>query len=123
MVSGVTENVVKLGLSLIAEEWELYDQILRDRKDLLPGWQIVRCDQVSKLTLLGEVTYYKTYFHNPKTGERCYCRFVKVIYWKALIVLLLVEVALIIAKIAKGLSILTSSEVNSYDDDCFYKQK
>lgn len=72
MVSGVTENVVKLGLSLIAEEWELYDQILRDRKDLRPGWQIIRRDQVSKLTSLGEVTYHKTYFHNPKTGERCY---------------------------------------------------
>jgi len=72
MVVGVTENVVKLGLSMIAEEWEFYDQLLRDRKDLRPKWQIVRRNRVSKLTSLGEVVYHKTYFHNSVTGERCY---------------------------------------------------
>lgn len=29
-------------------------------------------DKVSKLTSIGEVTYKKTYFYNPQTGERCY---------------------------------------------------
>lgn len=33
---------------------------------------MVRRDEVTKLTSLGEVTYKKTYFHNPQTGERCY---------------------------------------------------
>ncbi len=72
MVHGVTDSVVNLGLSLIAEEWEWYDQVLRDRKDMRPGWQIIRRDRVSKLTSLGEVVYEKTYFKNVKTGERCY---------------------------------------------------
>ena len=72
MVQGVTDSVIELGLSMIAEEWEFYDSLLRDRKELRPGWQVVRRDLVSKLTSLGEVRYKKTYFHNPQTGERCY---------------------------------------------------
>ena len=72
MVQGVTDRVMELGLSMIAEEWESYDTLLHDRKDLRPGWQVVRRDEVKKLTSLGEVRYKKTYFHNPQTGERCY---------------------------------------------------
>lgn len=72
MVSGVSDSVLKFGRSIIAEEWEFCDQLLYDRKDLRPGWHVIRRDTVSKLTSLGEVTYQKTYFRNPKTGERCY---------------------------------------------------
>lgn len=72
MVRGVTDSVIELGLSMIAEEWESYDTLLHDRKDLRPGWQVVRRDEVKKLTSLGEVRYKKTYFRNPQTGERCY---------------------------------------------------
>ena len=72
MVYGVTDSVVRLGLSMIAEEWEFYDTLLHDRKDLRPGWHVVRRDEVAKLTSLGEVRYKKTYFHNKETGERCY---------------------------------------------------
>lgn len=72
MVYGVTDSVIRLGLSMIAEEWEFYDTLLHDRKELRPGWHVIRRDEVSKLTSLGEVKYKKTYFHNPKTGERCY---------------------------------------------------
>lgn len=72
MVQGVTASVIELGLSMITEEWEFYDTLLHDRKDLRPGWQVIRRDEVTKLTSLGEVRYKKTYFHNPQTGERCY---------------------------------------------------
>lgn len=72
MVQGVTKGVVDLGLSMIAEEWEFYDELLWKRKDLRPGWQVVRRDRCSKITSLGEVVYTKTYFYNPKTGVRCY---------------------------------------------------
>lgn len=72
MVKGVTDSVIELGLSMIAEEWEFYDTLLHDRKELRPGWQVIRRDEVTKLTSLGEVTYKKTYFHDPRTGERCY---------------------------------------------------
>lgn len=68
----MTDSVIGLGLTMIAEEWEFYDTLLHDRKELRPGWQVVRRDEVSKLTSLGEVTYKKIYFYNPQTGERCY---------------------------------------------------
>ena len=29
MVQGVTDSVIELGLSMIAEEWEFYDSLLR----------------------------------------------------------------------------------------------
>ena len=69
MVYGVTEEVTKLGCSMIAEEWESYDELLRNRKDLRKGWYIVRRDETSLLTSLGEVVYHKTLFKNTKSGE------------------------------------------------------
>lgn len=69
MVQGVTKGVVDLGLSIIAEEWESYDEILRERKELRPQWYIVRRDKTTLLTGLGSVTYHKTLFKNKFTGE------------------------------------------------------
>ena len=72
MVYGVTDEVTRLGCSMIAEEWESYDELLRERKDLRRGWYIVRRDETSLLTSLGEVVYHKTLFKNIATGEACY---------------------------------------------------
>lgn len=72
MVYGVTAEVTKLGCNIIAEEWESYDELLRTRRDLRPGWYIVRRDETSLLTSLGEVVYHKTLFKNTTTGESCY---------------------------------------------------
>lgn len=72
MVYGVTDEVTQLGCSMIAEEWDSYDELLRKRKDLRRGWYIVRRDETFLLTSLGEVTYHKTLFKNVTTGESCY---------------------------------------------------
>ena len=72
MVYGVTAEVTKLGCNIIAEEWESYDELLRTRRDLRPGRYIVRRDETSLLTSLGEVVYHKTLFKNTTTGESCY---------------------------------------------------
>ncbi len=72
MVYGVTEEVTKLGCSMIAEEWESYDELLRQRKDLRKGWHIVRKDETMITTSLGDVTYSRTLFKNTKTGVSCY---------------------------------------------------
>lgn len=40
MVQGVTKEVTRLGLSIIEEELESYDQLLRERQDLRKGWYI-----------------------------------------------------------------------------------
>lgn len=72
MVYGVTEEITKLGCSMIAEEWESYDEILCKRKDLRRGWYIVRKDETMITTSLGDVTYRRTLFKNTKTGASCY---------------------------------------------------
>lgn len=72
MVQGVTKEVTRLGLSIIEEELESYDQLLRERQDLRKGWYIERRDETKLLTSLGEIQYHKTYFHNRETGEYCY---------------------------------------------------
>lgn len=72
MVQGVTKGVVDFGLSIIAEEWENYDELLRTRKELRPEWYIVRRDETTLLTSLGCVTYHKTLFKNKFTGEHEY---------------------------------------------------
>ena len=72
MVSGVRDEVVRLGVSIIAEEWESYDRLLRKRKDLRQGWQIVKMDTVTRTTSLGDVTYSRTLFRNKATGVSCY---------------------------------------------------
>ena len=63
------KEVTKLGLSLIEEELESYDELLRNRQDLRKGWYIERCDETKLLTSLGEICYSRTYFHNKETGE------------------------------------------------------
>ena len=72
LVQGVTKAVTDLGLSMIAEEWESYDELLRERKDLRAGWYIVRRDETTLLTSLGSVAYHKTLFQNRQTGEHEY---------------------------------------------------
>ena len=69
MVQGVTKAVTDLGFSMIAEEWESYDELLRKRKALRPDWHIVKRDETTLLTSLGSVTYHKTLFKNKHTGE------------------------------------------------------
>lgn len=72
MVKGVTENVVNLGLSIIAEELENYDEWLRKSSKRKEEWQIIKRDETTLLTSLGNVTYKKTLFINKKTGKREY---------------------------------------------------
>lgn len=72
MVYGVTEQVTKLGLSLIAEEVESYDELLRKRKDVRKGWYIARRDETTLTTSLGDVVYQKTLFKHKETGAYSY---------------------------------------------------
>lgn len=72
MIQGVTKGVTELGLSIIAEEWESYDELLRKRKDVRVGGHIVRKDETTLLTSLGTVTYHKTLFRNKETGRHEY---------------------------------------------------
>ena len=72
MVKGVTDEVVGRGIAMIAEEWEAYDDLLRKRRDLRPGWYIVKRDAVTRTTSLGDVTYKRTLFKYTGSGVSCY---------------------------------------------------
>ena len=72
MVYGVTEEMIRLGTSIIAEEWEYYDGLLHDNPALRPDWYVIRKDEITRTTSLGDVRYKRTYFKNIKTGERSY---------------------------------------------------
>ncbi len=72
MICGVRDVVLKLGRDIIKEEWESYDEILRNRKDLRKGWYIVREDEITRTTSLGDITYNRTLFKNKETGIRAY---------------------------------------------------
>ena len=72
MVYGVKNTVIQLGLDMIAEELESYDEYLRKHKQARLDWQIVRRDTTTLLTSLGSVTYQKTLFKNKETGKSEY---------------------------------------------------
>ena len=68
MINGVKDVVLKLGRDIIKEEWESYDEFMRKRKDLRKGWYIVKQDEVTRITSLGNITYNRTLFINTETG-------------------------------------------------------
>lgn len=72
MIYGVTEEIHKLGRNIIKEEWESYDELLRKRKDIRKNWNIVKKDDITRTTSLGDITYSRTLFVNKITGERTY---------------------------------------------------
>ena len=72
MVYGVKDSVIRLGLDMIVEELETYDEYLCKNKHARINWQIVRKDTTTLLTSLGSITYKKTLFKNKLTGKSEY---------------------------------------------------
>ena len=72
MIDGVKDEVHKLGRDMIREEWESYDDILRQHRELRKDWSIIKKDEVTRKTTLGGITYSRTLFINKKTGCRTY---------------------------------------------------
>lgn len=67
------DEFLRMGLDFISQTLNTCDEMLREsavRK--AKGWQIVRKDNKSMTTSLGNVTFQKTLFRNKKTGEGCY---------------------------------------------------
>ena len=71
-VAGITSVMIDFGISLIAEEWNSIDDLLHERKNLRSEWYVVRIDETTLGTSLGEVRYHKTLFRNKFTGEYKY---------------------------------------------------
>jgi hypothetical protein len=71
-VSGVTEVVLQLGLDILSETFGDMDECLRDSGLRKRHWHIVKRDETTLLTSLGNITYKKTLFQQKETKERCY---------------------------------------------------
>lgn len=72
LIQGITDCVLELGTSMIAEELEQYDTFLCKNKSCRSNWYIVKKDKTTLLTSLGVVSYIKTLFRHSKTGEYAY---------------------------------------------------
>lgn len=71
-IYGITENIINLGLSIISETLEEMDEELRNSSFRKKKWSIVKKDETTLLTSMGNVTYKKTLFINKESGERSY---------------------------------------------------
>ena len=72
MIEGVTREIVQLGLNMVAEELEYYDEQLRKNRYMRSDWHIAKRDESSLITTLGTLRYHKTLFIHKQTGERSY---------------------------------------------------
>lgn len=72
LVTSIQSEVLKLGTGLIGDLLEEADQLIRDSAGRKRRWEIVRKDQKTLLTSIGEVSFSKTLYKNKKSGERTY---------------------------------------------------
>lgn len=72
MIESVTHEIVQLGLNMVAEELEYYDEQLRQNRYMRSDWHIVKRDESSLITTLGTLRYRKTLFIHKQTKERAY---------------------------------------------------
>ena len=71
-VYDVTDSVTDLGCRIIAEQLETFDEQIRRSAKRKAIWHIVRRDETSLLTSLGNVSYHKTLFRNKRDGSYAY---------------------------------------------------
>lgn len=71
-VTGLMNELHKLGLHMIQESLELMDQMLQESPIRKKKWQIEKHSSKKLITLLGAVTFSKTLFTNKETGNSEY---------------------------------------------------
>lgn len=71
-VTGIREEVVSLGLSVIQETLEDMDNEIRSSNKRKEKWSIVRKDEKQLKTSLGDITFKKTLFKNKKDNRTKY---------------------------------------------------
>ena len=71
-INAVKEVVLRLGLDVVAETLENYDEAIRKSPKRSEKWSVVRKEQKQLIISLGAVQYHKTLFINKTTKERSY---------------------------------------------------
>ena len=71
-INAIKEVALHLGLDVIAETLENYDEAIRKSPKRSEKWSVVRKDPKQLVTSLGTVQYRKTLFISKTTKERSY---------------------------------------------------
>ena len=66
------EDVFDMLTFVFAKEFEELDESIRKSSKRKKKWVIVRKDETSLISSVGEIRYHKTLFKNKVTGECCY---------------------------------------------------
>ena len=68
-VFGITDELHKLGLEIIKENFEFIDSEIQKDSKRKENWSVERHDMKCLTTSLGDVHFSKTYYKNKTTGE------------------------------------------------------
>ena len=71
-VGDVQNNVLQLGLNIIKEQFESLDEAICRSASRKKHWAVVKHDEKTITTSIGDLTFRKTLFRNKKTGESRY---------------------------------------------------
>lgn len=71
-VNAVKEEVLQFAVDFIGETFDTCDDILKESPVRRANWEVVKTDNKTLITSIGNVKYKKTLFKNKKTGERKY---------------------------------------------------
>lgn len=73
VVLSIEEKVLEIGKIMIRELLETLDEEIKESKARKKDWNVERKDEKKTInTILGEITYKKTYYVNKKTGSYSY---------------------------------------------------
>lgn len=72
LVNGIKDIVINLGCKILGEVYDELDESIRQSKHRKANWEIVRRDDKSLLTSLGNISFKKTLYKNKQTGVRTY---------------------------------------------------
>ena len=61
-INAVKEVVLRLGLDVVVETLESYDEAIRESPKRSEKWSVVRKDRKQRITSLGAIRYHKTLF-------------------------------------------------------------
>ena len=71
-INNVKEEALRFACAFISDAFEELNGMIKSSPSRKRSWEVVRNDQKSMLTSIGEISYIKTLYKNKKTGSRTY---------------------------------------------------
>ena len=71
-INNVKEEALRFACAFISDAFEELNGMIKSSPSRKRSWEVVRNDQKSMLTSIGEISYTKTLYKNKKSGSRAY---------------------------------------------------